>query len=52
MGAKLQSEIERCSTERAGQVEEICDVIVFLASEMSSFMQGAALVVDGGFTLT
>ncbi|KAI1081785.1 3-oxoacyl-reductase [Whalleya microplaca] len=46
------AEIQRCSMKRAGEVDEISDCIVFLASPMSSYMQGAVLVVDGGFTLT
>jgi NAD(P)-dependent dehydrogenase (short-subunit alcohol dehydrogenase family) len=48
----LAPEVRRCATERAGEVEEVCDAMVFLASPLSSFMQGASLVVDGGFTLT
>ncbi|HUR78992.1 MAG TPA: SDR family oxidoreductase [Acidimicrobiales bacterium] len=33
---------------RVGQVEEVANAIVFLASEAASFITGAALVVDGG----
>ncbi|KAI0010930.1 hypothetical protein F4779DRAFT_575190 [Xylariaceae sp. FL0662B] len=44
-------EIQRCSLKRIGEVEEISDCIVFLASPMSSYVQGAFLVADGGFTL-
>lgn len=33
---------------RFGTVEEIADGIVFLASDRSSFMTGAAFVIDGG----
>ena len=33
---------------RFGTVDEIADSIVFLASDMSSFMTGHALVIDGG----
>ncbi|KAK8133490.1 hypothetical protein PG984_005502 [Apiospora sp. TS-2023a] len=49
---KLCQEIERGAVPRPAQVEEIADAMVFLASPLSSFMQGASLVVDGGFTLT
>lgn len=48
----LNQEIERGAMPRAAHVDEIADAIVFLASPLSSFMQGASLVVDGGFTLT
>lgn len=37
---------------RPGQVEEIVDCMVFLASSMSSYMTGAALAVDGYVILT
>ncbi|KAH6663259.1 3-oxoacyl-reductase [Plectosphaerella plurivora] len=37
--------------QRLAQMEEITDCIVFMASEMSSFMQGASLVADGGYTI-
>lgn len=32
------------------QPEEIGDAIMFMASPLSSYMHGAAMVVDGGFT--
>ncbi|MGG1674323.1 SDR family NAD(P)-dependent oxidoreductase [Neobacillus sp. NRS-1170] len=35
---------------RLGRAEEIASTILFLASEDSSFMVGANLVVDGGYT--
>jgi NAD(P)-dependent dehydrogenase (short-subunit alcohol dehydrogenase family) len=36
---------------RWGELEEIQGVAVFLASEASSFMTGAAVVIDGGWTV-
>ncbi len=35
---------------RLGRVEEVAQAAVFLASEESSFMTGADLVIDGGYT--
>lgn len=46
----LAAEIARVPLKRLATMEEIADSIVVLASPMSSFMQGASLVVDGGFT--
>ncbi len=39
-----------CPLGRVGQPEEIAKAMLFLASEDSSFMTGAALVIDGGNT--
>ena len=36
---------------RAGEPEEIGPLAVFLASPASSYMTGAAVVIDGGYTL-
>lgn len=35
---------------RAGQAEDIANMALFLASEEASWVTGAAMVVDGGFT--
>jgi len=46
--------VQRVSSEipvgRVGTVEDICDALVFLASDASSFITGIDLIVDGGQT--
>lgn len=49
--AGMANEIERTPVGRLATVEEIADAIVFLASPLSSYMYGAAMVVDGGYTV-
>ncbi len=48
------SELERvaqmCPLKRNAQPEEIATVALFLASEMSAYVTGACLVVDGGLS--
>ena len=46
----LQADISRTPFKRLATMEEIADSIVIMASPMASFMQGSAMVVDGGFT--
>ena len=41
---------ERIPLKRFGQPEEIAKAVLFLASEDASFIVGAELAVDGGFT--
>lgn len=41
---------EKIKLGRAGQVEDIMGAVVFLASDASALMTGAALMIDGGWT--
>jgi len=43
--------IEDAPMQRYGSVEELAPAVVFLASEASSFMTGAILVIDGGYSI-
>jgi NAD(P)-dependent dehydrogenase (short-subunit alcohol dehydrogenase family) len=45
-----KSVINKIALGRLGQVEDLMGAIVFLASDASSLMTGASLVVDGGWT--
>ena len=46
----MDSEIAKVPMKRLADVEEIADCIVFLASEMASYMTGSSLLADGGYT--
>ncbi|MDR7554184.1 MAG: glucose 1-dehydrogenase [Armatimonadota bacterium] len=48
--ARAQDIIARTPMGRFGQAREVAQVALFLASDESSFMTGAAVVVDGGWT--
>ncbi|KAJ5102531.1 hypothetical protein N7532_003060 [Penicillium argentinense] len=47
----MNAAFEMTPIGRPAQVEEISDALLFLASPMSSYMCGAALIVDGGNTV-
>lgn len=47
----LNEEIQKVPLQRLALPEEIGDVVAFLHSDASSFMVGAALVADGGFSI-
>ena len=44
----ISQTLERLSLKRIGQTEEISNVALFLASEMSSYITGQTISVDGG----
>jgi NAD(P)-dependent dehydrogenase (short-subunit alcohol dehydrogenase family) len=46
----LQPSIEMTPMKRAAQPEEVGWAVLFLASDEASFVTGAELVVDGGYT--
>ena len=46
---KLQKFMQRTPLGRVGQAEELVGPVVFLASEMASYVTGVTLPVDGGF---
>ena len=43
--------IEDAAMERYGEPDELGPLVVYLASNASSFMTGSVLVIDGGYTL-
>jgi NAD(P)-dependent dehydrogenase (short-subunit alcohol dehydrogenase family) len=50
-GSVLDNERLKVPLQRLATTEEIGDCVAFLHSDASSFMIGASLVVDGGFTI-
>ena len=45
----IKSEIEKISLKRTSNTKEISSVILFLASDMSSYITGQNIIVDGGY---
>jgi NAD(P)-dependent dehydrogenase (short-subunit alcohol dehydrogenase family) len=45
-----QQNLDMLMLDRFARPEEVADVVVFLASARASFMTGAEVFVDGGFT--
>ncbi|KAI1204545.1 NAD(P)-binding protein [Annulohypoxylon truncatum] len=48
---RLRPAIDIAPMRRMGTPEEVADAVLFLCSSQSSFIQGHALVVDGGYTI-
>ncbi|WVR03978.1 hypothetical protein IAU60_000977 [Kwoniella sp. DSM 27419] len=47
----LTESINIAPMRRMGTPDEIADIVVFLSSEQASFVQGAAWLADGGYTI-
>ncbi|EDU44966.1 FabG Dehydrogenase with different specificities related to short-chain alcohol dehydrogenase [Pyrenophora tritici-repentis] len=47
----LKPAIQIAPMKRMGTPDEVADAVLFLCSAQSSFIQGHALVVDGGYTI-
>lgn len=51
LSPKIQSQIDKILLKRMAQPEEIAEVILFLASDRSSYITGQTISVDGGFSI-
>ncbi|MFP8953446.1 SDR family oxidoreductase [Natrialbaceae archaeon A-arb3/5] len=53
VGTEAEAEfLEGIPARRTGQPEDVADAALYLASELSSYVTGESLVVDGGMTST
>jgi len=52
MSKMMETFLAKIPMRRMGEPDDIGKVALFLASEMSSYMTGAQIVVDGGFLLS
>ncbi|PYH48758.1 SDR family NAD(P)-dependent oxidoreductase [Aspergillus saccharolyticus JOP 1030-1] len=48
---RLRPAVEIAPMKRMGKPEEVADAVLFLCSTFASFIQGHALVVDGGYII-
>ncbi|MFH0712186.1 MAG: SDR family oxidoreductase [archaeon] len=51
MSSKIQEQINKIPLRRIANPKEIAEVILFLASDKSSYITGQTIVVDGGFSI-
>lgn len=45
----LEAMLQRVPLKRVGRPEEVSELVVFLASDSSSYMTGAVVIIDGGW---
>ena len=50
-GSVMDDERKKVPVQRLATMEEIGDCVAFLHSEAASYVVGAALIADGGFTI-
>ena len=48
----LKAMLQRVPLKRVGRPEEVSELVVFLASDSSSYMTGAVVIIDGGWLAT
>jgi len=48
---RLKPAVQIAPMGRMGTPDEVADAVIFLCSGNASFIQGHALVVDGGYTI-
>lgn len=48
---RLRPAIDIAPMKRMGTPEEVANAVLFLCSSQASFVQGHAMVVDGGYTI-
>ena len=51
LSEKIQGQINRIPLKRIAEANEIAEVILFLASDKSSYITGQTISVDGGFSI-
>ncbi|OQX00580.1 hypothetical protein BWK69_01155 [Candidatus Parcubacteria bacterium A4] len=45
----LEAMLQQVPLKRVGRPEEVSELVVFLASDSSSYMTGSVVVIDGGW---